>query len=685
MKLRTQLLLVSLLTLALPWAGCQYVREMERAQRRGVEDGLLANATIVASALAARPDLLYPYLEVRTATRDAGADIYATRVDDATVLDGYADTWVERAGLVRAAGKDTQSLRVEYAASVDRHYLNLFLTVRDDAIVWLDPALGDMAPNDHVIVAFHGQDGYTQRYVFATAAPGALTPLDEATGAPASRLRGWWQAVPRGYQLEMRIPLALVGARFGFGVVDADDAGPTGAAGTLTGVDAASPSLPGLLVYAPAELRSSLSAYRESGKRLRVLDKAGFGLATVGALESPDAEHADGQTNDDVFLAPLYRLLLGRDDAPPATSTLPARDANAAESLPATKPSTAWYAASGSREAVVAATAPIRARDELLGAVVLEQTSEAILTLTNRALARLVNATLFASLLAAAGLLGYATWLSLRIRRLRNAAERALDARGRIAADLPGVDAGDEIGDLARGFTTLLERLREHTEYLQTLASKLSHELRTPLAVVQSSLENLAHHPLDEHAAVYAGRAQDGASRLRAILSAMSEATRVEQSIRAVQLEPFDLRDLLRGTVAAYRDVYRGRRIELTAPDEPCPARGAPELIVQMLDKLVENAVDFTPPEGRIELSLGSSRDACTLGVANEGPPLPASMQGSLFDSLVSVRAQRGDRPHLGLGLHIARLIAEAHGGAIEARDLPDARGVEFRVTLPRA
>src|SRR6187455_27933 len=93
-KLRTQLLLVSLLTLALPWAGCQYVREMEHAQRRGVEDGLLASATIVASTLAARPELLYPYLEVRTAARDPATDVYATRVDDSTVLDGYADNWV---------------------------------------------------------------------------------------------------------------------------------------------------------------------------------------------------------------------------------------------------------------------------------------------------------------------------------------------------------------------------------------------------------------------------------------------------------------------------------------------------------------------------------------------------------------------------------------------------------------
>jgi hypothetical protein len=119
MRLRTQLLLVSLLTLALPWAGCQYVREMERAQRQGVEDGLLANATIVASALAARPELLYPYLEVRTATRDPGADVYATasmtrRCSTVTPTTGSSASAVPRAGTTRPRS------RVEYVAPVDR-------------------------------------------------------------------------------------------------------------------------------------------------------------------------------------------------------------------------------------------------------------------------------------------------------------------------------------------------------------------------------------------------------------------------------------------------------------------------------------------------------------------------------------------------------------------------------------
>ena len=142
--------------------------------------------------------------------------------------------------------------------------------------------------------------------------------------------------------------------------------------------------------------------------------------------------------------------------------------------------------------------------------------------------------------------------------------------------------------------------------------------------------------------------------------------------------------DKVRRCIAAYRDAYPGRRVELRAPDAACPVRGAPELIVQMLDKLVENAVDFTPSDGRIEVSLADAHDVCRLAVANDGPPLPPRMQGNIFESLVSVREQRGDRPHLGLGLHIARLIAEAHGATIEAHDRADARGVEIVVGIPR-
>jgi len=104
-----------------------------------------------------------------------------------------------------------------------------------------------------------------------------------------------------------------------------------------------------------------------------------------------------------------------------------------------------------------------------------------------------------------------------------------------------------------------------------------------------------------------------------------------------------------------------------------------------MLDKLIENAVDFAA-EGtaiRISLAVGAT---LVLRVENDGPPLPDTIRDSLFDSMVSQRSERsGGVPHLGLGLYIARLIAQFHSGTLRAENLPGQRGVVFEARLPRA
>jgi signal transduction histidine kinase len=122
---------------------------------------------------------------------------------------------------------------------------------------------------------------------------------------------------------------------------------------------------------------------------------------------------------------------------------------------------------------------------------------------------------------------------------------------------------------------------------------------------------------------------------------------------------------------------------EVTVPTGPVPVLGAADLYAQMLDKLVENAADFAAAGTAIRISLGND---AILRVENQGAPLPDSIRESLFDSMVSLRGERsGAAPHLGLGLYIARLIAEFHGGSLRAANLPGDAGAAFEVVLPRA
>jgi two-component system, OmpR family, sensor histidine kinase ChvG len=112
---------------------------------------------------------------------------------------------------------------------------------------------------------------------------------------------------------------------------------------------------------------------------------------------------------------------------------------------------------------------------------------------------------------------------------------------------------------------------------------------------------------------------------------------------------------------------------------------GAPELVAQLLDKLIANAVEFATADP-VTVALDVAPDTVRLAVDNLGPPLPAEMQGRLFDSMVSVRAAaRGEEPHLGLGLYIVRLVAQFHGAAAHAANRADGRGVTVGVVFARA
>jgi len=194
-------------------------------------------------------------------------------------------------------------------------------------------------------------------------------------------------------------------------------------------------------------------------------------------------------------------------------------------------------------------------------------------------------------------------------------------------------------------------------------------------------------------ARTYLVRARSGAERLGAIVRAMSEASRMERAIHGVDAEEFDLTAVVRGCVDAYRPLLAPRRVEADLPASPLLMHGAPELIAQALDKLIDNARSFTAENGWIRIALRANGDGAIVSVANQGPPLPVGMADRLFESLVSVRPSTAQKatvvngapaepPHLGLGLSIVRLIAELHRGVATARNLPDGTGVVFSLEL---
>jgi dedicated sortase system histidine kinase len=443
-------------------------------------------------------------------------------------------------------------------------------------------------------------------------------------------------------------------------------------------------------VAASGEMERILNSLGRTESRIWIVDQQQRLLAIAGDLKkkAPAARERAGALEAVArAMRPLTSLLLERpagdfDDALPESAISGSAEVRQAlQGVPAWR----WRLAPDSPTVILSAAHPVWAGDEVLAAVVVEETTNAIRSLSDRALEELVAVTLIAFALGALALLAFASRLSLRLRRLRDEAEQAIDSQGRVKRLIAGSRAGDEIGDLSRSFSTALERLAQYNAYLEKLGGRLSHELRTPVAVVRSSLDNLKLAPLPQEARVYTERAAEGLARLDTILTRMSEATRLEQLVRQPERERFDAREVVRGCVSGYAAAYPEKRFLAAVPDAPVMLRGAPDLYAQMLDKLAANAADFSPGDEPVRVRLEAHGLQSTLTVSNSGPGLPAEMAGRLFESMVSLREAGGGEPHLGLGLYIVRLIAEFHGGRARAANREDGSGVLVRVECPLA
>jgi dedicated sortase system histidine kinase len=660
MSLRFKLLLIALSTLALPLAGWLFVRQMEQLLRQGQEQTLIATANAIVQGLDALGAPLPP----------AGSALYVHRAPGRMVMDGYGDDWTLLAAFTEKLGPPSDPGKLSLSLCDDEAWLYLYASVRDATRQRVDANDPRAPTSDHLTLTLQRGD-LVRRYLIASAAPGnfdALTLGDASDNALPTIVEGVWQEDGSGYRVELRLPRAQMPDRLGLGVFDSAQPVPEQA-----------DTLP--LLRMSESLSAQLARIVPDGMRVRLISDEGWVLGTAGKLADAVGTQQARRRWLEGF---VYRSLIAPriSQAANFAPSLPRLDATEVWQALSGITATAWHRGNGEGDVVLAAAVPLKANAEVRGALLLERTSATLPLLTNRALLSLGGASLLALIVAGGILFAFASVLSLRIRRLRNAAERAVRAGGRGDVPLPLTNARDELGDLARSFSRLLEESAAYTDYLRTLASKLSHELHTPLAIVKSSLDNLDHQTLPADAQPYVARARDGAERLGAIVRAMSQASRMERAIAAAEPEDFDLAAVVRGCVESYRPLVAPRRLDAELPDDPVPMHGAPELIAQALDKLVDNARGFAPENGWIRIVLTAANDGARIAVANSGPPLPPAMQDRLFDSLVSVRdaGVRGDAPHLGLGLFVVRLIAQAHRGSASARNIGD--GVEFVLEL---
>lgn len=683
MSLRLQLAAFVVLTFFLPWAGVRLVESIEATLRSGLETLLTRDAQSVAVQVVASA----AFNRRLSPPQGFSRPLYVNPLSRPPRLDASRRDWQfsREADTSRAFMLEDGSL---ITLGLHQGFLYLFCDVVDDDVVYRGEA-GQPPYGDRIVLAFGRDPEAPEFLLLASSGDGAFSAQPSTggeqfipSGGDEDLVRGSWarRAGGGGYFVEARVPSRILSGTLGIAIIDSDIGGADARLAARSWNDSGAPNA---LVSESPELEAILGTRAGGNQRFRIFDSDGWVLADAGTLEpAPSVNPAASPS----LVERLFRRILRRDD-PEYLGRLeiePGRIGDPALlSVLDGEPRIAWYRRGADVSAIVAAAVPVDPDNPGRGGVLIEQASDPILSLANQAMLRVVTTTVVVTLVAALALLGYASLLSFRIGRLARAAESALGPRGEITARLPGAKASDEIGDLSRSFQDLLKRLRDYTSYLQSLTSKLTHELRTPLAIVATSADNLEHETGSEAGQSYLKRLRQGADRLESILQAMTAATRVEQAIAQAEIEEFDIGEVVASCVSAYRDVYEGQRFTLDLPPQPIIVAGSAELIAQLLDKLIDNAVSFAEDSSVIAVSLVPAKGDVLLDVVNRGPLLPEAMRHQLFDSLVSVREGGGHKPHLGLGLYIVTLVAEFHGGRVEADNLPDSSGVRMRVVLP--
>jgi two-component system sensor histidine kinase ChvG len=717
--LRWTLLIALLPLLTLPWVGLRFVERMSDLMRNDRLENLGMTASSLAATLHERRTLFgsAPTID----TLPAGAQALPTALLAQVHADARDDDWsdVPRQTLTVSPRGDalpsTLGLRIAVARSQeDPKTLTVRIEAKDERLVPAFDDSGTPAPGDRVRIDSGDSPGALRSLTIVAvpaqaraAQPDVPPPPGGIAPAPAlptptrliARSDGWFtQVALPGDPALLRIwveDVDYLGSRKLEAVADSGLLAPVrtargpdgGAALALSGAWAeagrALDRAPGRLTVHDA-LGRVLYRHENAASAVRTADdwtsKIARSILTAASRTQPEHLFARGDPATGAGAPP------GSSALSPLASALAGVPASQAQRVGTQAGLPAWRLASAH---------PIWIGEQAIGALVIEEESTARHAPGQRALERLALLAALAVCATVGSLLLVATLTVGRIVRLRNQAEAAIDARGRVVGTISGSRLHDELSDLGAGYQRVLHRLREHQDYLGNLRSRLVHELRTPIMVVRSSLENLVDAIDDPgQRGAYVERVRVGTDRLERIVSSMGEASSLEAMLANSRLESIDLVALLEGCTTGYRDTFRNHSFELQTDAGPRLCAVVPEAIVQALDKLVSNAVDFAPPGSTIRLSLSqttcSTQDRRTPGwlitVNNQGPPLPATMQASLFDSMVSLRPERaGESTHLGLGLYLVRLIAEFHGGHAFARNVADGvqAGLAIRAHAP--
>ena len=550
-------------------------------------------------------------------------------------------------------------------------HLYVAIDVRDSNVVLRKPSHLRLDYNDHIQLTYHDESGALRRVILPAEQEGALASYytdrhwqfgrDVNSASPKHKnnqniashktgIQGYWHKTTEGYALEFRIPITqldTVQSQIHFAIVDVDD-------NPAYGPQAIVASL-------PKNLEDKLNPVALHARELqRVIDQLKSTYARLWIYDSRGREWAFAERDPQAEIAPTaFDSQCVRDAL--KGKVKPLRDMNDTD---------------GKLNRLLSCY-PIIEHGETLGVVVIDESAHHVLE-QEEARVRVIAIKIASAIaLLLFVLFTYAFTLVRRISRLSEESSKSIDLHGRIERTTINASRNfpDEIGDLSRNITTLLEKQRSYMNFLERIPQTLRHEISNPLNKLRTSLEILLDHQPHLANDSYIRKIDSGIDQISRITLHLTEAASLESAIKEEQLSKTDLITFLDGYLSVWDEQINRSQWDKT----PAFILGDSSRLEQLFDKLLDNAISFCSKTGKVSVHVERHSDRIAVTIENDGPTLPAESTAGLFSPMVSTRSS-GSSIHLGLGLHIAKLISDQHNALLVGKNREDSSGVIFSV-----
>lgn len=259
---------------------------------------------------------------------------------------------------------------------------------------------------------------------------------------------------------------------------------------------------------------------------------------------------------------------------------------------------------------------------------------------------------------------------------------------GDFSRRIPVSSAGDDLSNLATVLNDLLERADTLMQSVRQVSDNIAHDLRTPLSRLRNQLDELDSHMKDINDEVGQETTESlirEADHILGTFGALLRIARIESGNREQEFEKVELVPLLEDILELYQPLAEDEGIEVVFTAEPATTWGDPDMLFQVFANLMDNAVKFTPPKGRIELLCRVKKGCIQVDLADSGQGIVGKDKGKIFDRFYREEKSRCT-PGNGLGLSLVKAVMTLHDANIYVEDNnPGARFIVCLNALPQA